>query len=156
MVLGLMPAMPLVAEAATVPTYIASIGISQDGSSGSTGINDCKRELAGHTIIDVDLNDEAGGDYVYMGYKTTTDPAQAITGILFRVGKNPPNSISYGGSTFYLVGGSTEANTAQLGGYIDLNARAGGYYIYTYVTRDPNYGAPLTNLTVNRSSSYSG
>lgn len=156
MVLSLMPMMPLVAEAATVPNYISSIGISQDGSSGSTGVNDCKRELAGHTIIDVDLNDEAGGDYVYMGYKTTTDPAQAITGIVFRVGKNPPNSISYGGSTFYLVGGSTEANTAQLGGYIDLNARAGGYYIYTYVTRDPNYGAPLTNLTVNRSSSYSG
>ena len=156
MVLSLMPMMPLVAEAATVPNYISSIGISQDGSSGSTGINDCKSELAGHTIIDVDLNDEAGGDYVYMGYKTTTDPAQAITGIVFRVGKNPPNSISYGGSTFYLVGGSTEANTAKLGGYIDLNARAGGYYIYTYVTRDPNYGAPLTNLTVNRSSSYSG
>ena len=156
MVLSLMPMMPLVAEAATTPTYIASIGVAQDGISGSTGINDCKRELAGHTIIDVDLNDEAGGDYVYMGYKTTTDPAQAITGILFRVGKNPPNSISYGGATFYLVGGSTEANTAQLGGYIDLNARAGGYYIYTYVTRDPNYGAPLTNLTVNRSSSYSG
>ena len=156
MVLSLMPMMPLVAEAATVPNYISSIGISQDGSSGSTGINDCKSELAGHTIIDVDLNDEAGGDYVYMGYKTTTDPAQAITGIVFRVGKNPPNSISYGGATFYLVGGSTEANTAKLGGYIDLNARAGGYYIYTYVTRDPNYGAPLTNLTVNRSSSYSG
>ena len=156
MVLSLMPMMPLVAEAATVPNYISSIGISQDGSSGSTGVNDCKRELAGHTIIDVDLNDEAGGDYVYMGYKTTTDPAQAITGIVFRVGKNPPNSISYGGSTFYLVGGSTEANTAQLGGYIDLNAKAGGYYIYTYVTRDPNYGAPLTNLTVNRSNSYSG
>ena len=90
MVLGLMPMMPLVAEAATVPNYISSIGISQDGSSGSTGVNDCKRELDGHTIIDVDLNDEAGGDYVYMGYKTTTDPAQAITGILFRVGKNRP------------------------------------------------------------------
>ena len=156
MVLSLIPAMPMVAEAVTVPNYIASIGVSQDGSSGNTGINDCKSELDGHQIIDVDLNDEAGGDYVYMGYKTTTDPTQAITGIVFREGKNPPNSISYGGATFYLVGGSTEANTAKLGGYIDLNAKAGGSYIYTYVTRDANYGAPLTAMTVTRSSSYSG
>ncbi len=141
---------------ATTPTYIASIGIAQDASSGNTGINDCKNELAGHTIINRDLNDGAGGDYIYMGYKTTTDPTEAITGIVFRVGENPSDRITYGGYTFHLVGGRYEINTASQGGAIDLNADAGGVYIYTYVTRDPGYGPALTALTVNESSSYSG
>ncbi|MBQ8029448.1 MAG: hypothetical protein IJ262_08610, partial [Clostridia bacterium] len=156
MVVTMIPFTPLTASAATTPNYIANIGVAQDGSSGSTGVNDCKSELSGHIIIDRDLNDDAGGDYVYMGYKTTTDPSKAITGIVFRFGKNPPSSITYNGYTFYLVGGQYETNTASQGGYIDLNAYAGGDYIYTYVTRDQNYGAPLTAMTVNESSSYSG
>ena len=141
---------------AATPTYIASIGIDQDGSDGSTGVNDCKEALAGHTIIDRDLNDGAGGDYVYMGYKTTTDPSKAITGIVFRVGGNPPDSITYGGYTFNLVGGGEESNTAKEGGYIDLNAKAGGDYIYMYVTRDSGYGAPLISMTVSEENSKSG
>ena len=141
---------------ADTPTYVASIGIDQDGSSGSTGINDCKAALSGHTIIDRDLNDGAGGDYVYMGYKTTTDPTKAITGIVFCVGGSPPDSITYDGATFNLVGGKNEANTAKEGGYIDLNASAGGDYIYMYVTRDPNYNAPLTEIIVNESQLTAG
>ena len=139
----------------STPTYIASIGVAQDGSSGSTGVNDCKSELSGHVIIDRDLNDGAGGDYVYMGYKTTTDPSNAITGIVFRVGGDPPSSITYQGYTFNLVGGEYEKNTASPGGWIDLNGRAGGVYIYTYVTRASSYGAPLTSMIVNGSSSHS-
>ena len=156
MIIPMLPVIEFTASSASTPTYIASIGIAQDGSSGSTGVNDCKSELSGHTIIDRDLNDGAGGDYVYMGYKTTNDPYQAITGIVFRVGNNPPESISYGGCTFYLVGGSGETNTSSQGGWIDLNGAAGGVYIYTYVTRDHNYGAPLTTITVDESSSKSG
>lgn len=145
-------ALPMQALAVEVPQYVASIGVAKDGSSGSTGINDCKSELSGHSIIDKDLNDGAGGDYVYMGYKTTTDPNEAITGIIIRVGQNPPDSISYNGYTFYLVGGEYEPNTAELGGCIDLNAGAGGDYLYIYVTRDIGFGNPLLSLHV--SSSY--
>ncbi len=142
--------------AAETPTYIASIGIAQDGSTGSTGVNDCKSELSGHTIIDRDLNDGAGGDYVYMGYKTTTDPSKAITGILFRVGENPPDRITDNGKAYFYLVGKGETNTASEGGYIDLNAKAGGDYIYMYVTRDPSYGAPLTAITVDENSSKTG
>ena len=142
--------------AAETPTYIASIGIAQDGSSGSTGVNDCKSELSGHTIIDRDLNDGAGGDYVYMGYKTTTDPSKAITGILFRVGENPPDRITDNGKAYFYLVGKGETNTASEGGYIDLNAKAGGDYIYMYVTRDTSYGAPLTAITVDENSSKTG
>lgn len=150
MLLNLVPVIPFEAEAASTPAYIANIGIAQDKHE-----SDAKNELSGHTIINRDLNDDAGGDYVYIGYKTSTDPSKAITGILFRVGENPPDSITYGGYTFNLVGGSYEANTG-VDNVVDLNEDAGGAYIYTYVTRDPNYGPALTALTVNESSSYSG
>ena len=143
------------AAKASSPSYIASIGIAQDGSSGNTGINDCKNQLAGHTIIDCDLNKGCGAtsDYIYMGYMTTTDPSQAITGILLREGKNPPHSITYRDYTFNLVGGLYESNTADLGGLKDLNGGAGGAYIYMYVTRSPGYGPALTALTVTESTS---
>ena len=95
-------AMPLQALAVDVPKYVASIGIAKDQSL-ITGEADCKKELSGHTIIDIDLNDDAGGDYIYMGYKTTTDPDKAITGIIIRKDKNPPISSTYNGCTFYLV-----------------------------------------------------
>ncbi len=150
MILNLLPTIPFESEAAAAPAYIASIGIAQDKHE-----SDAKNELSGHTIINRDLNEDAGGDYVYIGYKTSTDPSEAITGIVFRVGENPPDSITYGGYTFNLVGGSYEANTA-VDNVVDLNEDAGGAYIYTYVTRDPNYGPALTAMTVNESSSYSG
>ena len=150
MILNLLPTIPFESEAAAAPAYIASIGIAQDKHE-----SDAKNELSGHTIINRDLNDDAGGDYVYIGYKTSTDPSKAITGIVFRVGENPPDSITYGGYTFNLVGGRYEANTA-VDNVVDLNEDAGGAYIYTYVTRDPNYGPALTAMTVNESSSYSG
>ncbi len=155
-VLSVLPLTAFLSFAAETPTYIASIGISQDGSTGSTGVNDCKSELSGHTIIDRDLNDGAGGDYVYMGYKTTTDPSKAITGILFRVGENPPDRITDNGKAYFYLVGKGETNTASEGGYIDLNAKAGGDYIYMYVTRDPGYGAPLTAITVDENSSKTG
>ncbi len=85
MILNLLPTIPFESEAAAAPAYIASIGIAQDKHE-----SDAKNELSGHTIINRDLNDDAGGDYVYIGYKTSTDPSKAITGIVFRVGENPP------------------------------------------------------------------
>ena len=105
----------------------------------------------GFTLIDRDLNQDAGGKWIYMGYKTSTDPSRAITGILFRSGENPPNSVSYGGATFYLVGGSYEGNGTG-DGAVDLNEGAGGDYIYTYITRDTNYGYPIRWMGTSNSA----
>ena len=137
-------ALPLQALAVSVPQYIASIGVAY-GRKESTAldlIND-----NGYTLVKRDLNDGAGGYYVYMGYKTTTDPNEAITGILIRVGKNPPDSLTYNGCTFYLVGGKNEPNGTG-DGAVDLNEEAKGDYLYTYITRDLNFGNPLISLQV--------
>ena len=143
MVLGFLPAIAPVIEAEAVnnitPNYITDLGIAY-ASSQSKAKNLVTDN--GFTLIDRDLNQDAGGKWIYMGYKTSTDPSRAITGILFRSGENPPNSVSYGGATFYLVGGSYEGNGTG-DGAVDLNEGAGGDYIYTYITRDTNYGYPI-------------
>ena len=119
MVLGLLPAVTLVieAEAATnnvTPNYITDIGIAY-ATRKSNAQNLVTNN--GFTLIDRDLNEDAGGKYIYMGYKTSTDPSRAITGMLFRSGKNPPSTVSYGGATFYLVGGSYEGNGTGSGAH---------------------------------------
>lgn len=98
MVLGFLPAItPVVeVEAASMPTYIASIAVSY-GAKESTPKDILTKN--GYTVINKDLNGGCGAlsDYVYMGYKTTTDPSKAITGIFFRVGGSPPNSATFDG-----------------------------------------------------------
>ncbi|MBE6852654.1 MAG: hypothetical protein E7505_04175, partial [Ruminococcus sp.] len=102
---------------------------------------------AGYTVIDYDLNKDAGGQYVYMGYKTTKDPSKAITGVTFYVNDNdrpddgpiyrraeefgkPVDNVQYN-----LLGTDAEPNHCG-DGIVDLNNGARGRYIYTYVTRD--------------------
>ena len=132
------------------PVYIQSIAVAKDGSSGQTGINDCKNALknAGYTVLDVDLNDGAGGDYIYMGYKTTTDPAEAIRGIIIRNGEYAPDTITHGNNgTFHKLGTYSEPN-ATGHGVVDLNSGCGSRsdYLYFYVTRSESYGGPVTEL----------
>ena len=149
MVLSLMPAVVPVIEAEAAnnvtPNYITDIGIAY-ATRKSNAQNLVTNN--GFTLIDRDLNEDAGGKYIYLGYKTSTDPSRAITGMLFRSGKNPPSTVSYGGATFYLVGGSYEGNGTG-DGAVDLNDGAGGDYIYTYITRDTNYGYPILWMDVS-------
>ncbi|MBE6649291.1 MAG: hypothetical protein E7614_07235 [Ruminococcaceae bacterium] len=133
--------------AVSVPDfYITDIGIAYAALE-----NTARENLTdnGYTVIEQDLNEDAGGRYVYMGYKTSSDYSRAITGIIFLTEKNPPNSLTHNGATFYLVGGSKESNGTG-DGVVDLNKGAGGDYIYTYITRDTNYndGYPLVHLWV--------
>ena len=77
-ILMLVMALPLTAFAAKQETYLKEIRIS----TGATA-KEAKQWLIdnGYTVMDVDLNQKTGKDYVYMGYKTTTDPDEAITDI---------------------------------------------------------------------------
>ncbi len=142
------------ANRAETPTYISKIAVAY-GAKESTPKDILKNN--GFTIIDKDLNDGCGASshYIYMGYKTTTNPADAITGIFFRTGENPPNSATFDGVTAYLLGGSDETNPGE-NTYVDLNAKAGGQYIYTYVTRNTSRAAVINGMYFDGSSSASG
>ena len=136
------------------PTYISKIAVAY-GEKESTPKDILNKE--GFTIIDYDLNKGCGATshYIYMGYKTTTNPANAITGIFFRTGNNPPNYDTFDGVTAYLLGGSDETNPGE-DKAVDLNAKAGGQYIYTYVTRNTSRAAVLNGMYFNGSNSASG
>ena len=140
--------------AQTTPTYISKIAVAY-GAKESTPKDILTNN--GFTVIDYDLNKGCGSlsDYIYMGYKTTQNPSEAITGIFFRIGENPPASATFDGVTAYLLGGSGESNPGE-NTYVDLNEDAGGSYIYTYVTRDASRAAVLQGLHFNSSNSASG
>ncbi len=157
MVLGMMPIAPLTVEAATttakLPSFISQIAVAHGDSA-----SEAKSRLSGYTIIDFDLNKGcgSGSDYIYIGYKTTTDYEQAIYDIRFANMANqftPDQSV---GGSFTLLGSTAEPNGSGQG-VVDLNVGAGGNYIYMYISRNRGYHvSPLTEIVINETSSLSG
>jgi hypothetical protein len=81
---------------------------------GSSGI----QPPAGYTKINVDLNQGAGGDYIYVCYKKGV--GAPITGLAVTVNDaQPPTNAAY-----------TRIN-------VDLNRGAGGAFIWLWYTKDP-------------------
>lgn len=68
----------------------------------------------GYERIDGDLNEGAGGDYIYLAVKRGTDEAKAVNGLAVVSGKNDKVS--------------APAGYEKIG--MDLNKGAGGRYIY--------------------------
>ena len=119
---------------------------------------------AGYNALDWDFNDGCGtnSDWIAGGWKNSTNVADAIRDIKFRVADDGGVPQSYNLTvngrtvTYYLVGGTYEPNSVEDGGVIDLNGNAGGKYIHAYITRDPNAGPPITGIYFNDQSSRSG
>ena len=77
-ILMLFMALPITSFAAKQETYIKEIRISTASTADAA-----KKFLTdnGYAVVDTDLNQKTGKDYVYIGYKTTTNPDEAITDI---------------------------------------------------------------------------
>ena len=109
------------------------------------------------TLLDKDLNDGAGGRFIFMGIGKSSAAKDAITGIVFYAtdsDSEPPSTIVYNDVVFNLLGGPAEQNgpNSSYEQIVDLNKGAGGKYIYTYITRDPAYGPALTEIGVGSRS----
>lgn len=152
--------MPVIADAIAVNTYvygryyyypagtqfISSIRYGQaeksaDANSGAT--------QDGHTRLDTDFNSGVSGkDYIYLGYKTSTNINDAIA-TYFRNG----HSVSSDTTTFNVNGKTLSFTVTGLNtsGKKDLNADAGGDYIYLYATKDPQAGLPVTAIAASSS-----
>lgn len=85
-------------------------------------------------MVRQDLNENAGGDYIYVGLKRTSDRNNAVYDIIFTNDQKYPYS--------------------QIGDYrlvssIDLNDGASGKYIYMYAKRKPDKAgqSPLTDIS---------
>ena len=77
-IIMLVMALPITSLAAKGETYIKEIRIStaSDAASAKKFLTD-----NGYNVVDVDLNQRSGKECVYIGFKTTTDPDEAITDI---------------------------------------------------------------------------
>ena len=118
--------MSVIPDPTTPPSvYIQSIRVLSDKHKDSA-----KAQLySGYTLIEKDLNTGAGGDYIYISYDTTTDPAKALKDI----------RVSFNG---YGMPGAYTKNPH------DLNKGAGGSYIYIWTTTNSSYGKPIKAIDV--------
>lgn len=123
--------------------YIGEINFASASSASSA-----KNELTknGYTLIDKDLNAGAGGNYIYLGYKTTNDPSKALRDIRYYVA----DTASSQETATVTVNGEECLYTRVVS--VDLNKGAGGYYIYGYVSYDKNAGLPIKAISFGSSS----
>lgn len=121
--------------------------VSEISIASAAAKNTARNELtnSGYKIIDKDLNAGSGGNYIYMGYKTTTDPSKALRDIKFYVA----DSADSWATTEMTVNGKKCIYT-RVGEY-DLNKGAGGHYIYAYTCYNENAGPPITSVSFGNS-----
>jgi len=118
----------------SVKTYIGSLYVGT-GDSIMKAKNALRQNgvLEGN-IINIDLNKGAGGDFIYVGYKTTTDESKAIRGIVADYWKDSHSTnITYNNHSYKIIP-------------TDLNRGSGGKFIYLYYTTDKNAGEPITGI----------
>ncbi len=118
-------------------------------------------------ILDKDLNETAGGEDIYLGWNTTTDPTQAITGLMLRnTGDQdePTKEITQNSVKWHLVNSNCCSvaprlfdadDTTENSNSVDLNDGAGGDYVWLYVTKDHSFGPPLDNVAAQGGTSTS-
>lgn len=91
-------------------------------------------------FIDCDLNLDAGGDFVYLGYKRTDNVKEALTDLVVFEGDEPePNR------RLDINGKSVKYALAS---EVDLNSNAGGKWLYLYSSDSADTGNPIKGLRV--------
>lgn len=101
-----------------------------------------------------DLNNNGGGHYIYLLYKTNNSrgsSGKAINNLYLWVSEhdNAPNSFVHNGRTYYLAGYDGDGTFKAKRG--DLNCGAGGYWIRLFYTKDDGEYACVTNLSIDNS-----
>lgn len=121
-------------SAENVKTYVSEVKVSAGYS-----IDAAKSALTkdGFTVIGHDMNNKVPSQktWIYVGYKTTTNPNEAITGLAFYNASNPPDTYVYKDIEYKIESGK-----------VDLNKDAGGDYIYLYYTKNAKTNERITAL----------
>ena len=125
--------------------------------------------LSGYEPIKKELNDnpnKSGERWVYIGYKTDTDPSKAITDIMVVSGESYQSGhleTDNGGNSYVTFANDTRkwyrCPSQGQDGSADLNAKNGGDYLALYYTRDGNTTdgkSAITSLDVAYGTGLSG
>ena len=140
--------LPVIMMAATPIGEIKLIGGNSDEISSLK--SNAKRQ--GWTVIESNLNAGAGGDVIYLCYRTAGGDG-VITDLYLSSGSNPvSNSISVNGRAYTLCPYEGGSHFTGIKG--DLNSNAGGDDIHLYYTR-ASFGdnRAVTDIWFNSSSS---
>ena len=89
--------------------------------------------------VDISLNRDAGGDWIFMGVKRVTKVKDALTDLVVFKGKNPD-------AIKRLDIGTATSIKYSLVSDIDLNSDAGGSYLYLYSADSSSVGNPITDV----------
>ena len=111
----------------TTETYIGDLAVA-----GSRNKDKAKASLRdkGYTIIDKNLNNRAGGMYIYLGYKTTTDYAKAVKQLQIKASMVPMWYMQYG---YDAVPMTDTSDKEFLDSYGDLNCGCGDGKVQVYL-----------------------
>lgn len=169
MILTVIPLVPLAptADAAYENEYYLPAGTKfvkdialiyyQSSNEGWTEISNAVGASVGNgAVMNGDLTEGTGGKYyIYLGWTWTTDPTEAVTGIRLNKNDGTPNSYTSSGVLWYPANSDKHDWVPKLhsDGVVNLNAgvtdwkgSAKGDTIYVYVTKDPAFGAPITDI----------
>ncbi len=139
------------------PAYITDVMVI--GGDGSTVDSKwATYQSQGYKKIDFDLNSDAGGDYVYVLYKTgsrnSTDGGY-ITDLV--VSTTDASSVTYNGTTYTRVAHDGSDHFKKYGGNLNSGAKSGSTNMWLFYTKK-NFSdkRAVNDIVVNTSSSKSG
>lgn len=118
--------------------YIGKVLVAYGDKNRET-IADRLFDMGAEGFVDFDLNDDAGGNMIYMGYSYTAKPADAIKEIRFYHKRNPPKTLT-----------DDDGKVFTLASDLDLNKGAGGDYIYIYTTTESESAQPLIGISAKK------
>ena len=129
-------------------TYLV-LGYSKDNAAKAKAV--ITRLGSKYTAIDKDLNDNAGGRYIFLGYLADTDPTNSIKDLRIRNSNNQDNYTAPENKATYTAVGKTPISEAgKLGdGVVDLNLKAGGAYLYYFATKNVLAGDPIVEIKID-------
>ena len=136
-------------------TYLV-LGYSKDNAAKAKAV--ITRLGSKYTAIDKDLNDNAGGRYIFLGYLADTDPTNSIKDLRIRNANNQNNYTAPENKATYTAVGKTPISEAgKLGdGVVDLNFKAGGAYLYYFATKNVLAGDPIVEIKIDTNTDISG
>ena len=132
------------------PEYITDV-ILVGGSSDE--VTTAKSANSGYSWCSMDLNDGAGGDYIYLGYKKGSRAnvnGGYITDIIVidAEGTNPPSTVTYSGRTYYLCPYDGGSHFEDVKGNLNSDC-GGGWNLYLYYTKANIGKQAVSSITVN-------
>lgn len=132
-------------------TYISEIKLAGWDSDYMTPIRTLQNE--GYTVINYDLNNGAGGHWIYLGYKTTKNYSDAIKDIIVREGSGQNNDVVVINGREYRLSPYT-GDSEFLENKGELNENAGGSDLFLYYSKqDGADSTAVYNMRVDGSSS---